>query len=72
MIKISFSSSCPESELFGNEIVCKDVTVSEEFDFTAEVELNEDICSVNSPVRFELKIFGQSHSTLNIEIGKKH
>ena len=69
LVKIKFSSSCSDSEIVGKEIVCKDVTVSQVFDFTAEIELDKDICTLNGPIRFDLSIFGQSHSTLNFEIG---
>ena len=44
----------------------------EEFDFTAEIELSPDICSDTSTrtsFSFDLRVLGQSGSTLTLQIG---
>ena len=44
----------------------------EEFDFTAEIELSPDICSdtsTSTSFSFDLRVLGQSGSTLTLQIG---
>ena len=74
LIKINLDSTCPNKEdvVKDKEVVCPNITVSQNYNFSAEIELDPKICDPanrpTEPIPIEFSIFGQEHSKMNILI----
>lgn len=73
-VTIRLDSSCGDKlRPAENEVICEKVVIDQKFDFTALIELQPEICdNVNTKdkITFDLRVFGQSNSTLTVEIGR--
>ena len=72
-VTITLSSNCSDMEAAteADTVVCHKVKTTQRFQFTATVEVDKGICDVlpsSGVVSFDLKIFGQSDSTLRVDI----
>ena len=72
-VTITLSSNCSDMEAAteADTVVCRKVKTTQRFQFTATVEVDKGICDVLPPsevVSFDLKIFGQSESTLRVDL----
>merc|ERR1719320_1864447 len=52
----------------GTDVSCAGVNVKDQIKITAEIELDKKVCGINTRVSFDLHIFGQSRSTLAVDI----
>ena len=73
LVSVSLTSNCPNILTSEDTVTCQHVTVTETFDFTATVEVGAGICAKellppNGTVSFDLTIFGQSNSSLRIDL----
>ena len=72
-VRISMVSNCDDINTYDDTVTCQKVTVNKIFAFTATIEVDEGICAkgvLNNTgiVSFDLKIFGQSYSSLRLDL----
>ena len=75
-VRISMGSTCKNSVTYDDTVTCQQVTVNTNFTFTAAIEVDEGICAegvlnTTGIVSFDLKIFGQSYSSLRLDLSLK-
>ena len=75
-VRISMGSDCRDITTYDDTVTCQQVTVNTNFTFTATIEVDEGICAegvLNDTgiVSFDLKIFGQSYSSLRLDLSSK-
>ena len=69
-------STCPNIVTNDDTVTCQKVTVDDTFTFTATIEVDEGICAegvlnTTGIVSFDLRIFGQSSSSLRLDLSSK-
>ena len=75
-VRISMVSTCPNIVTNDDTVTCQKVTVDDTFTFTATIEVDEGICAegvlnTTGIVSFDLRIFGQSSSSLRLDLSSK-
>ena len=64
------SNNCPDSTKDDRDFICHDVKINEEKQFTADITLKPEICSLGlTSLNIDIYVFGQSDSELKLEIG---
>ena len=81
LIHINMASDCKNKNIVrtteqnnivrDKEVVCEDITDAEVYRFSAEIELDPEICDpANRQIEpIEFSVFGQEHSKMYIKIG---
>jgi len=67
-VRIKFDSTCSDKKITDTDISCKGVNVKDEIQITAEIELDTRVCENKSPFSFEIHVFGQSSSTMTVNV----
>jgi len=67
-VKIKFDAGCKDKQITGTDISCNGVKVEDDIKVTAEIELDKNVCKDKTPFSFEIHVFGQSGSTLRVDV----
>ena len=67
-VKIKLDATCKKKQVTRTDVSCAGVNVKDQIKITAEIELDKKVCGINTRVSFDLHIFGQSRSTLAVDI----